>query len=222
MELVVATLSERIFTVIRDRIARGEIEPGEPISQSGFAREFGVSRIPLREALFRLEQEGLLASEANKGFFLPQLSAVEAEEIFALRLKIEPDAIGRAAEVAGPADHAAVRQALSALAEAVVARSRAITTFSRAFHLALVQPGSTRITIRMVERLHVLSARYVRKHLEPVGRAQRMLTAHRKLATAWLAGDGDRAAARARECLVDTLDGFRRQFAHESEAADAA
>ena len=56
------------------------------------AESLGISKIPLREALARLEQHGLLISQVNRGYVVPALTATEAEELFALRLKIEPDA----------------------------------------------------------------------------------------------------------------------------------
>ncbi|MDG6745705.1 GntR family transcriptional regulator, partial [Staphylococcus aureus] len=96
MSLVVRTLSEQIFTIIRERIISGDLPEEQPIRQDALANELGVSKIPLREALARLEQEGLLTSQANRGFFVRSLGAGEAEEIYELRLSIEPNAAARA------------------------------------------------------------------------------------------------------------------------------
>ncbi len=115
MSLVVRTLSEQIFTIIRERIISGDLPEEQPIRQDALANELGVSKIPLREALARLEQEGLLTSQANRGFFVLSLGAGEAEEIYELRLALEPDAAARASRVAKPDDQAAAREALSAL-----------------------------------------------------------------------------------------------------------
>ena len=96
MSLIVRTLSEQIFTVVRERIVTGKLPADQPIRQDALAGELGVSKIPLREALARLEQEGLLISHANRGFFVRPMSAQDAEEIFALRLAIEPKAVAAA------------------------------------------------------------------------------------------------------------------------------
>src|SRR5690348_14156306 len=119
MSIVVQTLSEQIFSLVRDRIISGRIPVDTAIRQDALAAELGVSKIPLREALARLEQEGLLVSQANRGFFVRPLNADEVEEVYALRLKLEPDAVGEAAKVATDADRKAARAALDELDVAV-------------------------------------------------------------------------------------------------------
>src|SRR3546814_12459130 len=99
MSIVVRTLSERVFDIVREQIVVGELATDMPIRQDALAAELGVSKIPVREALARLEQEGLLISHPNRGYLVRPMSAAAADEIFALRLAIEPAAaaqIGRA------------------------------------------------------------------------------------------------------------------------------
>ena len=93
MPLEIRTLSDRLVEVLRDFILSGAIEPDFPIRQDSLAAELRVSKIPLREALARLEQDGLVISQPNRGFFVRPMSPEEAEEIYALRLKLEPDAV---------------------------------------------------------------------------------------------------------------------------------
>ena len=108
VSIVVRTLSERVFDIVREQIVSGRLSSEAPIRQDALAAELGVSKIPVREALARLEQEGLLTSHANRGFFVQPMSAVQAEEIYALRLAIEPQA---AAYAATQADEAAWEEA---------------------------------------------------------------------------------------------------------------
>lgn len=68
MSIVVQTLSEQIFSLVRDRIISGRIPVDTAIRQDALAAELGVSKIPLREALARLEQEGLLISRPIAAF----------------------------------------------------------------------------------------------------------------------------------------------------------
>ncbi|MFO4963667.1 GntR family transcriptional regulator, partial [Salmonella enterica subsp. enterica serovar Derby] len=68
MTIVVRTLSDQVFEIVLERIVSGEIPTGAPIRQDALAADLGVSKIPLREALARLEQEGLLVSQANRGY----------------------------------------------------------------------------------------------------------------------------------------------------------
>ena len=84
MTLVIRTLSDQLVSLVRDRILSGKVQPNSPIRQDALANELGISKIPLREALTRLEQEGLVNSHTNRGFFVRDLSASEAEEVYAL------------------------------------------------------------------------------------------------------------------------------------------
>src|SRR3546814_618727 len=99
MSIVVRTLSERVFDIVREQIVVGELATDMPIRQDALAAELGVSKIPVREALARLEQEGLLISHPNRGYLVRPMSAAEADEIYALRLALEPAAAAVAAEL---------------------------------------------------------------------------------------------------------------------------
>jgi DNA-binding GntR family transcriptional regulator len=92
MNIVVRTLSDQTYEIVRRRILVGAMQPGTAVRQDVIAAELGVSKIPLREALGRLEQDGLLSSYPNRGYVVRDLSTDEASEVFALRLKLEPGA----------------------------------------------------------------------------------------------------------------------------------
>ncbi|PXA93074.1 GntR family transcriptional regulator, partial [Nostoc sp. 3335mG] len=187
--IVVRTLSDQVFSVVRDRIVNGLLREDMPIRQDALAMELGVSKIPLREALARLEQEGLLVSQANRGYSVRALSAEQADEIYALRLAIEPAAAVRAALVANDADRTAARDAFQALDQAAQSNLAEVAVCNRAFHVALVRPGGGLLTTQLVERLAFLAERYVIRHLEPAGRDARAHLEHRHLIDAWLARD---------------------------------
>ncbi|WP_343525951.1 GntR family transcriptional regulator [Sphingomonas sp.] len=214
MSLVVRTLSEQIFTIIRERIISGDLPEEQPIRQDALANELGVSKIPLREALARLEQEGLLTSQANRGFFVRSLAAAEAEEIYELRLSLEPDAAARASRVASPTDQAAAREALNALDVAARDALHEVALLNRAFHLALVRPLGAALTFQLIERLQVLAERYVVQHLKPAGREDRAHEEHRALLDAWLARDETQVAALLSQHIRATLADLRAQLAH--------
>src|SRR5579872_1172564 len=168
MTLIVKTgLADQIYDVVRERIIRGELGDDAPIRQDALAAELGVSKIPLREAFARLEQDGLVVAKANRGFFVAPLSSAEAYDVFELRLKLEPEAVAAAAACATEADRAAARRALAALNEATQTRAATVAVLNRAFHMALVRPTGRRITIAILERLQAVAERYVVKHLEP-------------------------------------------------------
>lgn len=184
--LEVRTLSDRLVEVVRDIILSGAISSDEPIRQDSLAAQLHVSKIPLREALARLEQDGLVVAYPNRGFFVRALSPQEAEEIFALRLKLEPDAVARGAVLASTEEQDVARQALALLDADAAAHKPSVGARNRAFHMALVAPGAGIITAGIVAKLHVLADRYVRKHLEPQTRFVAAETEHHEILDAWL------------------------------------
>ena len=214
MSLVVRSLSDQLADLVRARILSGDVPADGPIRQEALAAQLGVSKIPLREALGKLEQEGLLRSEANRGFFVRGLSRAEAEEIYALRLKLEPEAVGRAAVRATPEEQGAAHETLAALERTAPAPGTAAAgAANRAFHLALIRPSGSLLTTTFLERLHVLAERYVTKHLEPLGRDVRASREHRELLECWTARDEAASAALTRRHIEQTLKDLRAQLA---------
>src|SRR6476619_3778037 len=91
-----ATTPDLIADTLRDEILRGAVAPGQALRQEELADRFGVSRLPVRDALLRLEAQGLVHVYPNRGAFVISLSADEVREIFELRLLLEGDIIERA------------------------------------------------------------------------------------------------------------------------------
>lgn len=208
----VRSLSDRLTDVVRDFILSGEISPTVAIRQDALATRLRVSKIPLREALARLEQDGLVVSHPNRGYFVTPLSAAEAEEVYALRLKIEPGVAAYACMKASPAEQEAARNALSLLDREAAAQTAGVGALHRAFHLALVSPAERPITTRMVMRLHVIADRYVRKHLEPLERHLRAEVEHEEILSAWLKRQPENVEKLIQRHLKFTLEDLRKQL----------
>ena len=213
MALEIRTISDRLAEIIRDRILSGEIAPNVAIRQDTLAAELDISKIPLREALARLEQDGLLVSHPNRGYFVRPMSTEEAEEVFALRLKIEPDAAAFACKRATDADRTAAAKALERLAVAAAAHESSVGALNRAFHLALVRPGGQQVTANVVRGLHIIADRYVRKHLEPHYRHLQAESEHQEILGAWLKPDARKVRKLLYEHLEHTLKDLRVQLA---------
>ncbi|HEV7718684.1 MAG TPA: GntR family transcriptional regulator [Arsenicitalea sp.] len=91
-------LGEEVYNAIFARIMSLQIAPGGRITVDGLARELGVSQTPIREALARLESEGLVIKQHLIGFSAaPQLSRKQFNDLYELRLLLEPDAAAKAA-----------------------------------------------------------------------------------------------------------------------------
>ena len=213
MSIVVRTLSDRVFEIVREQIVTGRLATDAPIRQDALANELGVSKIPLREALARLEQDGLLTSQANRGYVVRPMSTAELDEIYDLRLKLEPDAAAYASRFATEDDQAQAREAFERLDRAAASELGQVAIRNREFHTALVRPGRRELTTQLVERLAVFAERYVVAHLQPAGRDARAHHEHHELLDAWLARDTRKVKTMLAQHIGATADDLRAQLA---------
>ncbi len=103
-------LDEEIYEQLRSRILNGEYQPGERLVELRLAEKMGVSRTPLREALRRLEAEGLVRALRQGGLAVSEPDAAEIEELFGVREVLEAYAARLAAEKAGPKELALIEE----------------------------------------------------------------------------------------------------------------
>jgi len=87
------SLSEQVYLGLREAIVRGELSPGYRLLVLEIANALGISQAPVREAMERLKQEGLLVGKANKGSIVAEIKQEEIEELYDLRELIEWDAV---------------------------------------------------------------------------------------------------------------------------------
>ena len=88
-----STLRTHLVNQLRQQILQGVYPPGARLNESKIAREFNVSRVPVREALSQLHEQGLLMNQERRGMFVTQLGNDEVQQINALRLVLEPEAM---------------------------------------------------------------------------------------------------------------------------------
>jgi DNA-binding GntR family transcriptional regulator len=85
------SLTSAVADKLREEIIRGVIPEGAQLRQDAIARQYHVSRIPVREALRQLEAEGLITIVPNRGAMIPALSPTDIEELFTIRALLEPE-----------------------------------------------------------------------------------------------------------------------------------
>jgi DNA-binding GntR family transcriptional regulator len=212
VSIVVRTLAERVYENLRDRIVAGRLGTDVPIRQDAVAAELGMSKIPVREALARLEQVGLLVGRTNRGYVVPPMSVEDIEDIYSLRLGVEPRAAAFAAARANDAERAAAQSALALLESAVVEDPVQLATSTHNFHAALVRPGCRPLTTQFVERLLILSARYLVTHLPRSDRGLQSHLEQQSILEAWLARDAESVNLRLAAHIDQTLQELKRGF----------
>jgi DNA-binding GntR family transcriptional regulator len=88
-----STLKSHVFHQLREAIVSGRYRPGERLNESKIARELGISRIPVREALMQLQESGLVMNHERRGMFVTQLSEEDVQRINSLRVVLEAEAL---------------------------------------------------------------------------------------------------------------------------------
>src|SRR3954470_19244914 len=94
------SLADRAYLAIRDQLIMLDIQPGEPIDDDQLAKELGVGRTPVREALKRLEVDRLVVTYPRRGTFATRVEVTDLAFISEIRAQLEPLAASRAARVA--------------------------------------------------------------------------------------------------------------------------
>jgi DNA-binding GntR family transcriptional regulator len=209
-EPLVQSMTSQLIVRFRDRILAGTYAPGSALRQDSLAAEFGTSKIPVREALVQLQSEGLVDIFPNRGFQVRPLADAELDEVFRLRLQIEPTAVAQGTQLASAADHDAAISALEQLNEATAAGEFASSgRLNRAFHLLLIVPRLQPVAAEILSRLHTLAQRYVQAHLRPEGRAKRATREHAALLKAWRLGKSQEARALMHSHIKSTREDLK-------------
>ena len=151
-------LRDALLTALRERILLGRLEPGAAISEPALAREFGVSRSPLREALFALEGRGLVESAVGRGFAVRPLEARDAEDAYTILATLDGLAL-RLAGAPAPDDLEALTR-INDRIQRSPRRARRLFDLDRDWHGLLVARCPNRQLLGMIDDLLTAVRRY--------------------------------------------------------------
>ena len=215
------TVTHQATEALRERIIRGMYSDDTPLRQDALAAEFGVSRIPIREALRQLEAEGLVVFNPHRGAVVSSLSVDEIEELFELRSQIESDLVRRAVSRTTAEDVSRAREILKAYEAAF--RSAEVTEWGKLnweFHSTLYAPADRPFTMAIIQRLHQQSDRYLRMQLVLTHGESRAIDEHRAILAAVAAHDTKQAAALMRQHILGAGRLLVRFVSSERQAAE--
>lgn len=172
------TVAQSVATQIRERILKREIAGGEPLRQEAIAKSFGISIIPVREALRQLEAEGLVEVKTHRGAIATELTLDKALEWIHLRRLIETDLLGLALDRITEMHLARAEKILEKFNSALHQRLEIEhwTQFNWQFHSALYAAANRPETMKVLESLHNKCDRYIRLQLlkeDHIERAQK-------------------------------------------------
>ncbi|MBI2843149.1 MAG: GntR family transcriptional regulator [Armatimonadetes bacterium] len=189
------SLGDQAYQEIRGRIIKKVLRPGDALLEAQLAEQLGMSRTPIRDALKRLEREGLVVSVPNKGSFVESLGPEDVAEIYDLREVIE----GLAARLLARRITAEQADLLLQLADKADAASATVGD-AEAFHSAIVNMcGNRRVSdTARTFRLDVITydertQRLTYRGSTPIASDGRIAGVHRSLAESIISGDAKAA-----------------------------
>ncbi|HUZ22128.1 MAG TPA: GntR family transcriptional regulator [Streptosporangiaceae bacterium] len=198
------TATEAATKALRAIILSGEVPAGAPLRQDEVARRLGVSRTPLREALQRLEAEGLVRLDVHKGAVVAKPSIAQVSEIFELQQLLEPVAGRSAMARMTESDLVDLRDILAS--HTTISDPAAWETGNAEFHARLYDIARKPLLTEMIGQLRNRSGLYVHMLAKsPQGRA-RAHGEHLEMVSALEVGDTARLETLIRQHLQTTLE----------------
>jgi DNA-binding GntR family transcriptional regulator len=205
---------------LRAMIFSGELQAGQPMRQEEIARQLGVSRLPVREALNRLATEGLVELKPRRGFFVTSLDTDEIEDIFDMRTLLENRAGVLATERRSLADADALDAIVRALDVALdgTIKFELWADLNIRFHARLYQSCARKHLRRQIDLLRDTVAPLIRILALKEGELRRSQEEHRRLAVLFRAGDAAGVGELCGEHCAYTARGLLKHLgAHDVE-----
>ncbi|MEV7029870.1 GntR family transcriptional regulator [Streptomyces sp. NPDC093272] len=185
---------ERVLATLRQDIIAGRLGPGDRLVERELAERFGVSRVPVREAIRALVAEGFVLFESARRTVVRRLTPADVRELFELREALEVYAAGLAAARATPGALAELRELLDRAAAATRAGdAETITDINTRFHDRILALAGNSLLISVMEPVDGRLRWLTRRNEE----WPHLLAEHRELYDAIASGDPDRARASA-------------------------
>jgi DNA-binding GntR family transcriptional regulator len=205
--------SDQIADYLREAIMNGTLAEGKPVRQDEVARQFAVSKIPVREALKRLEAEGLLTFYRNRGAVVTEVSEFEILQIFEVRALLEAQAITLSVPNMKPQTLLLAEQYCNRFAsERDVARWAQLNWD---FHSCLYNDASRPYLVSLIRSVNDRIERYLRMQLTLSDGQARADREHREILRACRAGDAKEAARLTSNHIMDACHSLLRSI-HKS------
>lgn len=209
--------SEQVFQALRRAIINGQLADGHALRQEELARQFATSRIPVREALTKLEQHGLVVIKRFHGYTVAAHSPAEIEEIGRFRALVEGELIQQAVAHLSPQALAEAKRRCQAFAKE--SDPTRWGELNRDFHCALYEQAGMPYHLEQVVRALDKSERYLVDQLQLTDGRRQAREEHLAILEACAAGDAKAAARLTRQHILGACDRFGAYMQERERAA---
>lgn len=205
------TVAQDVYDYLRAELLAGRLVAGTWLREQEVATALNVSRTPVREAVRRLAQDGLVVIEANRGVRVHEPDLAEARATYAVRATLEGMAAGLAAERVGADTRSRLEEQLRSMTEAAKDDAARHIEADNAFHALVAELSGNPVLHEYIERLNVRITRIkvITRHLNPTGFAREQ---HAAIAGAILSGDADTARQRMENHVRANLEFIERKL----------
>ncbi|MEV0335568.1 GntR family transcriptional regulator [Nocardia sp. NPDC050717] len=199
---------QQVCRAIRDDIIRGDFVSGQRLTEDTLAERYGVSRVPVREALRTLEAEGFATSRPYAGTFVAELTEAEAADLLEIRALLEPLCASRAATRRSPEQLGRLKELTSLGQEAVRdGRLDELARLNSRFHEVLAEASGSALLTQLITQLSWKIAWVYAVELPR--RAEDSWDEHAQICAALEAGDAERAGAVVAEHIAHAASAYR-------------
>lgn len=198
-------MSSEVYEQLREGIVAGEYAAGESLVELSLADRYGTSRTPIREALRRLEQDGLV-ERGDRGMRVRTRSPEEIMEIYEARITLEATVAAAAAERRTELDLIRIRRAAAAMSEVDTSDAHAMAATNRVVHEAIWAAGHNGTIVDLLTRLNNHLTRYPSTTLSVPGRWAQALRQHEEIIEAIERRDGAAANELSRVHMTQARD----------------
>lgn len=209
------TVAQAVTESLREQIVSGRLPVGTVLRQEEIARELGVSRTPLREAITRLAAEGLIRNDTHRGAVVRKPSQAELDEAYLIRETLEGLAARHAAERTTAEDIERLRATLAKFDSA--ANSDEWAQLNTRFHMEIYELSGLKQLSELIASIRNRTELFVRMLVTHAGRAEAAHQDHLRILDALSRGDPDAAEAETRNHLRETVKHVRTDLPGEDE-----
>jgi DNA-binding GntR family transcriptional regulator len=202
-----SSLEEKVYLSLEEQIISQKLRPGEAVTEMKLSRELGVSRTPVREALQRLDREGLIKLIPNKGAVVLGISEQDLIDIYKIRMRLE----GLAARIAAEKKDVEFCRQLGDnidLTGFYMAKGdiEKVKDLDSEFHDIIYRSCESRMLGKTLSELHRYIASYRKLSLAVDGRIEKSLSEHREIYDAIVNGKADEADTLTCEHVASALE----------------
>ena len=198
-------LREIVFTTMREAIINGDFKPGQRLMEVQLAEQMGVSRTPVREAIRKLELEGLVVMVPRKGAYVAGLSSEDVKEVLEIRAVLEGLAASLAAKNASAADIEQLQEIVEKFKVAAEEKDVVkLINFDSDFHDVMYRASKNKKLIQLISALREQVQRFRVAYFTKIRSTQTLIEEHNDLVSSIVNNEPDRARAIAEKHISTT------------------